>query len=60
MALVGVLYLVFEKNILAKTKLQGDSTAPADDLLSRSLIGFQVCLLVVNTSFLILITDRLG
>lgn len=42
MVLIGVLYLVFEKKLLAKTVLPGDSATPADDTLSRSLIGVQV------------------
>ena len=42
MVTVGVLYLVFEKRLLSKTKLAGDSTAPADNALSRALIGIQV------------------
>jgi phosphatidylinositol glycan class N len=42
MVAIGVLYLVFEKQILEKSKLPGDSVAPADNLLSRSLIGVQV------------------
>lgn len=42
MVAVGVLYLAFEKILLAKYKMAGDSTAPADNLLSRSLIGAQV------------------
>jgi phosphatidylinositol glycan class N len=42
MAAIGVVYLAFEKKILAKSGLAGDSTAPADNVLSRSLIGVQV------------------
>jgi len=42
MVLIGVLYLIFEKSLLEKSKLTGDSTAPADNTLSRSLIGVQV------------------
>lgn len=42
MVVVGVLYLAFEKKLLAKSKMTGDSIAPADNLLSRTLIGAQV------------------
>jgi GPI ethanolamine phosphate transferase 1 len=42
MAVIGILYLVFEKKLLLKSKLSKDSTAPADNTLSRSLIGVQV------------------
>ena len=42
MAAVGLLYLAFEKKLLAKSRLPGDSMAPADNVLSRSLIGVQV------------------
>jgi phosphatidylinositol glycan class N len=42
MVLIGLLYLIFEKRVLAKTALAGDSTTPADNALSRSLIGIQV------------------
>jgi phosphatidylinositol glycan class N len=42
MATIGVIYLTFEKKLLAKSKLAGDSTAPADNVLSRSLVGMQV------------------
>ncbi len=42
MVAIGVAYLAFEKKLLYKTKLAGDSTAPAEDGLSRALIGAQV------------------
>lgn len=42
MAAIGIIYLVFEKKLLAKSGLAGDSTAPAENLLSRSLVGVQV------------------
>ena len=42
MAAIGVIYLTFEKKLLAKSKLAGYSTAPADNVLSRSLVGVQV------------------
>ena len=42
MVAIGVLYLVFEKKLLSKSKLAGDSTSPADNALSRSLVGIQV------------------
>jgi phosphatidylinositol glycan class N len=42
MVVIGILYLIFEKKLLLKSKLSGGSTAPADNTLSRSLIGVQV------------------
>lgn len=42
MVVVGVLYLIFQKSLLGKSKLLGDSTAPAKDMISRALIGIQV------------------
>lgn len=42
MVMVGIVYLVFEKKILVQSKMDGDSTAPADNFLSRTLIGIQV------------------
>jgi phosphatidylinositol glycan class N len=42
MVVVGVSYLIFEKKLLSKSKLAGDSTSLADKVLSRSLIGMQV------------------
>lgn len=42
MVVIGITYLVFEKKLLTKSKLASDSTAPADDNLSRSLVGIQV------------------
>jgi phosphatidylinositol glycan class N len=42
MVVIGILYLIFEKKLLLKSKLSGDSTALADNTLSRSLIGVQV------------------
>jgi len=42
MVAVGVLYLVLEQRLLSKSKMAGDSTAPADNTLSRGLIGVQV------------------
>jgi hypothetical protein len=42
MTAIGVIYLTFEKKLLAKSRLAGDSTAPADNVLSRSLVGVQV------------------
>lgn len=42
MTFVGIIYLVFEKRILSKTRMADDSTAPADDLLSRTLVAIQV------------------
>jgi hypothetical protein len=42
MVAIGVSYLIFEKKVLLKSKLAGDSAALADNSLSRSLIGIQV------------------
>jgi phosphatidylinositol glycan class N len=42
MVIIGILYLVFEKKILAKSGFKGDSTEPSSDRLSRSLVGVQV------------------
>ncbi|KAB8292340.1 hypothetical protein EYC80_008080 [Monilinia laxa] len=48
MVAVGVLYLAFERKLLAKSKMAGDSLAPANNLLSRSLIGAQIGLIVLS------------
>ncbi|QSZ33112.1 hypothetical protein DSL72_002698 [Monilinia vaccinii-corymbosi] len=48
MVAVGALYLSFEKKLLAKSKMAGDSIAPADNLLSRSLIGAQIGLILLS------------
>ncbi|EDN91722.1 hypothetical protein SS1G_07582 [Sclerotinia sclerotiorum 1980 UF-70] len=48
MVAVGVLYLAFERKLLAKSKMAGDSIAPADNLLSRSLIGAQIGLVILS------------
>lgn len=42
MVIIGITYLVFEKKLLTDSKLANDSTAPADNVLSRSLVGIQV------------------
>lgn len=42
MVLIGVTYLIFEKRLLAKTLLARDSTIPAGNSFSRSLIGVQI------------------
>lgn len=42
MVIIGVLYLIFEKRLLAKSGFPEDSTDPARDNLSRALIGAQV------------------
>jgi phosphatidylinositol glycan class N len=47
MVAIGVLYLAFESKLLSKSKLPGDSTAPADNKLSRALLGVQVCILLL-------------
>ena len=43
MVAVGIFYLIFQKELLGKAKLAGDSTAPANDFVSRILLGVQVC-----------------
>ncbi|KAH8659058.1 GPI ethanolamine phosphate transferase-like protein [Tricladium varicosporioides] len=48
MVAIGVLYLVFEKRLLGKSNLVGDSTAPANDLISRSLLGIQIGLIILS------------
>ncbi|PQE29142.1 GPI ethanolamine phosphate transferase 1 protein [Rutstroemia sp. NJR-2017a BBW] len=47
MVAVGVFYLAFERKLLAKSRMSGDSTAPADNLFSRSLIGAQIGLILL-------------
>ena len=42
MVTIGVLYLVFEKKLLSKSKVARDSMAPGDNALSRTLVGIQV------------------
>jgi phosphatidylinositol glycan class N len=42
MALIGILYLAFQKKLLGNSKLSDESAAPANDSLSRALIGIQV------------------
>ncbi|RAL66609.1 hypothetical protein DID88_006299 [Monilinia fructigena] len=48
MVAVGVSYLAFERKLLAKSKMAVDSIAPANNLLSRSLIGAQIGLIVLS------------
>lgn len=42
MAAIGLLYLVFEGRLLARSAVRGDSKAAADNTLSRVFIGIQV------------------
>jgi hypothetical protein len=42
MALVGIIYLAFQKKILGNSKLSDESLAPANDSFSRALVGIQV------------------
>ncbi|RDL33711.1 putative GPI ethanolamine phosphate transferase 1 [Venustampulla echinocandica] len=49
MAAVGVLYLIFEKQLHVKSALTSDSTTPADNIISRSLIGVQIGLVLLST-----------
>ncbi|RDW79672.1 PigN-domain-containing protein [Coleophoma cylindrospora] len=44
---VGVMYLIFQPALLGRSKLPGDSTAPAKNIVSRSLIGVQIGLVVL-------------
>lgn len=64
MIIIGVAYLIFEKRILQSSKLPGDSTEPADDSLSRSLIGAQIgfiaLAMLVTRSSVLSIQARLG
>ncbi|CZT03825.1 probable GPI ethanolamine phosphate transferase 1 [Rhynchosporium graminicola] len=64
MVAIGIAYLIFEKQLLQKTKLPGDSTVPAEDSLSRSLIGIQigfiVLALVVTRSSALSLQAKLG
>lgn len=47
MVTIGVLYLIFEKKLLKKSRLPSDSATPADNTLSRSLIGVQIGFVVL-------------
>ncbi|KAH8783628.1 GPI ethanolamine phosphate transferase-like protein [Hyaloscypha finlandica] len=47
MVTIGVLYLVFEKKLLSKSKVARDSTAPGDNALSRTLVGIQIGLIIL-------------
>jgi GPI ethanolamine phosphate transferase 1 len=42
MVAIGLAYLAFQKNILENSRSKIDSTAPAQNGLSRALIGAQV------------------
>ena len=48
MVLIGVGYLAFEKQILGKSALKGDSSAVADNVLSRVLVGAQIGLIILS------------
>lgn len=48
MAMIGVVYLSFEKSILTNSGSQFDSAAPAKNKLSRALIGVQAGKLLGN------------
>ena len=43
MVAVGILYLVFQKELLGQSKMAAESTIPTNDLVSRMLLGVQVC-----------------
>ena len=43
MVVVGLVYLVFERTLLTRSAGKHDSAAPADNTLSRVLLGIQVC-----------------
>ncbi|KAH8775693.1 GPI ethanolamine phosphate transferase-like protein [Hyaloscypha sp. PMI_1271] len=47
MVTIGVLYLVFEKKLLSKSKVARDSTTPGDNALSRTLVGIQIGLIIL-------------
>ncbi|TAQ90028.1 hypothetical protein B7494_g1635 [Chlorociboria aeruginascens] len=47
MVAIGILYLIFEGRLLVKSGLKGDSTKPAENLLSRTLIGVQIGLIIL-------------
>ena len=60
MAVIGLLYLAFEKYLLKTSKLHGESTAPADNMLSRALIGAQVRIPKLEETYSLLTRNRLG
>ncbi|PVH83353.1 PigN-domain-containing protein [Cadophora sp. DSE1049] len=64
MVAIGISYLIFQKQLLQSSKLSGDSTKPADDSLSRSLIGIQIgfilLAMVVTRSSSLSLEARLG
>ncbi|TVY33970.1 GPI ethanolamine phosphate transferase [Lachnellula subtilissima] len=47
MVVIGITYLVFEKKFLTTSKLTSDSTAPAYNNLSRSLVGIQTGFIIL-------------
>jgi phosphatidylinositol glycan class N len=42
MVIIGLAYLIFEKRLLARSALKGETSPAADNALSRILIGVQV------------------
>ncbi|KAH7391466.1 GPI ethanolamine phosphate transferase-like protein [Cadophora sp. MPI-SDFR-AT-0126] len=64
MVVIGIAYLIFQQQLLQRSKLSGDSTKPAVDSLSRSLIGVQVgfilLAMVVTRSSSLSLEARLG
>ena len=52
MVLIGLLYLVFEEKLLGKSILLRDTVKPANNALSRSLVGIQVCQSVMDPAIL--------
>lgn len=42
MVVIGLAYLIFEKRLLARSALKGESDSAGDNVLSRILIGIQV------------------
>ncbi|KAG9243405.1 GPI ethanolamine phosphate transferas-like protein [Calycina marina] len=64
MVLIGVLYLICERNLLAKSKFPGDFTNPADSSISRILLGVQIgfiaMAMIVTQSSVVSLQAKLG
>ncbi|KAH8804798.1 GPI ethanolamine phosphate transferase-like protein [Xylogone sp. PMI_703] len=64
MVMIGLLYLIFEKKLLTKAALKNDFTSPAENIVSRSLIGIQIGLtilaMIVTRSSVLSIQARQG
>lgn len=57
MVVIGVIYLTLEKRLLPTTVLPGDSVAPAENVLSRTLLGVQVRMTQENELVLLIYID---